>query len=336
MKLFNNAKILSSFLFCVFTCAILYFPGSVEALTLTPVRLEISGNPGDVLDHEITLINEGEETEIFYSSFANFAANGETGNPSFVNDNTGLATWMNVANSVSLSPGSSETINVSISIPKNAEPGGYFGAVFWGTAPEAQTSQEVSVTSKTGILILLSVNGEVKESGGILEFDIKDGKRVFTSLPVVFSYRFRNDGGDRVKPEGDINVRNMFGILDARISANKVEGNILPTQVRRFETTLVGSRKNASSEPREVKGFFAKAEYEWQNFALGRYTATISLSFGDSKQISEDKVSFWVFPWRFLALFSIILWLGFVSFRFLIRKYNARIIKKAGLQKTKK
>lgn len=336
MTLFKDGKILGILLVTVVFGAVISFPYRASALTLTPIRLEISGNPGETLNHEITLINEKDVQETFFSSFANFTANGETGNPSFTNDNTGIATWIEAPNSVSLAPGLSEIVNISITIPKNAEPGGYFGTIFWGTAPDIASPGEVSIGSKTGILILLSVNGDVKEEGGLLDFDTKDGKHFFSSLPIVFSYRFQNNGGDRIKPEGTILVRNTLRIKDAEFSANKVEGNILPTQIRRFETTLVGSRKNASEEPKNISGFFKKAKYEWQNFALGWYTARIELVFGDSAQKVEDKVSFFVFPWRFLIIFLVVVYGALRILKILLRKYNQRIIRQASLHNSSK
>ncbi len=333
MILFTNKQITSFLFVAVFFGGILYTPISAEALTLTPIRLEISGDPGETINHEITLINEGDVSENFYSSFANFTANGETGNPVFTSDNTGIATWIQAPYSVSLAPGLSEVVNITITIPENADPGGYFGTIFWGNKPEVTRPGEVSIGSKTGILILLSVNGDVKESGGLLDFDTKDGKKFFSSLPVTFSYRFQNNGDDRIKPEGNIVIRNTFRIKDAEFSANKVEGNILPTQIRQFETVFVGSGKHASQESRDVDGFFKKVKYERQNFALGWYTAKINLTFGESLQTAEDKVSFFVFPWRFLLMASIVGFGLFKGIAILIRRYNARIIRQANLQK---
>jgi hypothetical protein len=77
----NNKSILA--LFIVVVAGLFFCSNNVYALSLTPVRIEITGNPGDNVSKEITLINENDGDETYYSSFANFEASGDTGNPSF-------------------------------------------------------------------------------------------------------------------------------------------------------------------------------------------------------------------------------------------------------------
>ena len=181
--------------FFVFVIFFNFFTPKAHALTLTPIRIEISGDPGATLKEEVTLINERDTSETFYSSFANFEAQGETGNPAFVDPRDDLGTWIKAPSSITLAPRAQATVPFLITIPTNAEPGGHFAALFWGTIPPNQGAGQVSIGAKTGLLILLSVNGDVKVSGGILDFNTKSGKHFFESLPVDFVYKFRNNAG---------------------------------------------------------------------------------------------------------------------------------------------
>lgn len=149
----------------------LIFIQPVFALTISPVRVEISGDPGQTLHGEMELLNEQQESKTFYSSTANFEARGESGAPYFLPDaNTGLASWINVQDkNVVLKAGERKTVPFTIQIPQGTEAGGYFAAIFWGTSPP-QThggGQQVAVGGKLGVLILLSVTGEIKQ-GGVL------------------------------------------------------------------------------------------------------------------------------------------------------------------------
>ncbi len=288
---------------------------TAEALTLTPVRLELSGNPGETVTSEITLINDRDQQENFYSSYANFEAQGETGSPNFVDPTEGLGTWIKTDEVVALAAGTSKIVPVTITIPTNTEPGGYFAAVFFGTSnPNPSDAGTVSIGAKTGVLVLLRVNGEVDENGGILEFGTKDNTRFFTALPVNFYYRFQNTGGDRVKPEGDIEIKHFIGFTRAKVPANIVEGNVLPDQIRRFEATW--QSKNGSSVLPEKMTFFETIKYQWSNFAFGYYKANISLAYGESEQITESSVGVWIFPWQLLLTLIVALFI----IRFIWRK----------------
>ena len=232
--------------------------GRAHALTITPIRLEIAGDPGQVLSQEMTLINERDTQETYYSSYANFEAQGETGSPSFVDTKEDLGTWMTVPESVILPPKSSKIIPIKITIPKNADAGGHFAAIFWGTVPNNPTPGTVAIGAKTGILVLLRVNGAVNEKGGLLEFATKNKQTFYTALPVSFYYRFQNAGGDRIKPTGTVIMKNTIGITAKKISGNPVEGNILPNSIRKFETVWEGKDGPTPPDEKDQGNFFTK------------------------------------------------------------------------------
>ncbi len=322
----SNSFSRNAFLFLTAAIVLLYGV-KAEALTLSPVRFELTADPGATVSGEMVLTNERETTETYYSSFSNFEAQGESGSPNFITPTEGLGTWMSTQASLTLQSGESQIVPFQIKVPSDAEPGGNFAAIFWSTSPsDIGEGGAVVIGARTGILVLLSVNGEVEVSGGVTGYTTKDEKSYYESLPIEFVYRFRNDGGDRIKPEGDITIKNLFGFTKAVIPANTVEGNVLPTQIRRFETAWVGNGKNASTEPELIDGFFNKAKNEWRNFALGRFTATLDLTYGETEQKTQSKIAFWVFPWHFLIVFLVLLILALYTISKLMRAYNRWII----------
>lgn len=302
------------------------------AMTITPVRYEIEGNPGETITKEMTIVNDDKAPVTYYSSYANFEAQGESGSAAFIEPKDDIGTWIKTNDSIYLNPGEQKTVSFSISIPSNAEPGGHFGVIFWGNSPENDNGgKQLAVSAKTGLIILLSVKGDVKESGGLINFNTKEGKFWYNTLPVSFEYRFRNDGGDRIKPAGKISIRSFLFIPVKRLDANPMNGNILPDSTRRFSIDWVRNpRPEDYKMPSLIIGkFFSDASYQWKNFALGIYLAKLNINYGLHNQSDSRSVVFFVFPWQLIICLVIIIILIVFLGRKLIKRYNNYIINKA-------
>jgi hypothetical protein len=312
---------------------ILFYSNIASALTLTPIRYEVEGERGGTVNVEVTLLNETENAETYYISYSNFEAQGETGNPNFVDPTYGIGTWMSSPPVVDLMPGEAKTVPITINIPIDAEPGGHFGVVFWGTNPPVSEGNQVAIGAKTGLLVLLSVLGDVKEAGGIAGFGLKENKFFYNTLPVNFEYRFRNDGGDRIKPDGKISIRNTFYLPAEKLNANPVEGNILPGSTRRFEVPWVENPRESDyvAPKNPLSKFFDDALYQLKNFAFGFYFAKLSLSYGANMGMFQesDPKAFFVFPWQLLLVIAFILVIVFYFGGKLLARYNRHIIERA-------
>ena len=318
-----------------------FFSEQVAALTISPVRMEISGDPGQTVNGQIELFNEQNETKTFYSSSQNFEARGDSGAPYFLpNETKGLASWITVQESVSLKTSERKKITFSVQIPKDAEAGGYFAAILWGTSPAKQAGEgQVSIGGKLGVLILLSVSGEIKEGGGLLDLKIEEDGRFVNALPITFTYRFSNDGSERIKPSGELRIKNIFGFTKATLNANAQSGNVLPGSIRKFSVVWLEKNQVALDivsllETKEKVGFFATVKNQWYNFALGPYKAELNLVYGvlsEEQATNKAKASyrFFVVPWQLLSIIIIILVVIGCMFWFLLKKYNRWITKKA-------
>lgn len=308
----------------------------VFALTVSPARVEITGDPGTTLQGEIELFNEQEGTRTFFTSFENFEPSGDTGAPRFIGAKEGLATWIQSENKVFLESGVRVKVPYSIAIPANAEPGGHFAAIFFGSQePGVQGGGQVSVGGKIGVLVLLRVSGEVAEGGGLLEFSAKDKQRFFSMVPVTFTYRINNTGGDRVIPKGEIKIKNTLRLTSATLLANKSEGSILPSSARKFEVVWgeVSPPVNNTEQKTESPGFLEMAGKQWSDFHFGWYTANLNLSWGVTNQTANASYSFFVIPWQLLLIILIIVAItGFLG-KMGLKKYNRWIIAQATQQK---
>ena len=321
-------------LFALFVVIILFvfiYPNDIYALSLTPTRFELRGDPGEIITQEMFINNETGTAETYYSSFANFEAQGESGSPAFTDPKDDLGTWMSTdISSVYLPSKTNKIVPFTITIPKDAEPGGHFAVIFWGTTP-AGGDTGVSVGAKTGILVLLSVSGDVKEEAGLLNFNTKDNQFLYNTLPVSFEYRFKNAGGDRIKPQGKITIRDTIFFPADYVDANEVEGNVLPGSTRKFNIDWIKYERPASYvAPTQIfKNFFSKVNYQWKNFAMGLYSANLNLEYGLQAQHVQKTIFFFVFPWQLIIVMTLVLFIVLFGGWKIIKRYNKYIINKA-------
>ena len=297
---------------CFVALGSIFLAGQVSALTLSPVRMEVAGNPGQTVKGNLVIINDLKTVQTYYSSFSNFEADGTSGVPVFTGAAQGLATWISVPSKVDLQPGQQLNVPYAITIPSGATAGGYFAAIFWSTSPVALNSQ-VSVGSRTGTLVLLTVNGDIKINGAVSGFGANGG--MFDTVPVNFTYTFGNAGSDRVVPQGSVNVKTLGLWTAASLTANGSQGNVLPNSNRTFNVAWGNDHNN---------GFFAKVGKEWNNFHLGLYTADLSLSYGQDKTAAAS-YTFFMFPWQLLLVLLIVI----LAVILIVKKWDKWIVKKA-------
>lgn len=304
----------------------------VEAITISPPRLELAADPGSTVTGELNVTNDSQSDTVYYTQVENFEAGDETGNPQFVTTREGLATWVNVQSQVSVRAGEIKSVPFSVTVPRSAEPGGYFASIFVRTTPPPENGGEVSIGARLGTLILLRVNGEIEEGVNILEFATKGNQRFFTSLPIELYYRFQNTGADRVRPEGTILIKNLIGLTAKSLNANRPEGSVLPRSIRRFDSAWItaggGKEDSAIEVPTEtMDGFFSQAISQAKNFAFGYYTANLDIRYGENNSTASSTYRFFVIPWQLLSIVLVSLIIIWLILRIVLRAYTRRIIK---------
>ncbi len=297
--------------------------GVASALTISPAREELTGDKGESIAKTFLVINEQDTDQVLYTSVEAFDSQGESGTPNFTPGTDGLPSWITITDKVIVKKGERVTIPYSVTIPQDADAGGHFAAIFLSTVPPSADGGQVSVGAKVGMLILLKVTGEIKEEGGLSSFTIKEDKKVLTSVPIDFVYRFNNAGNDRVKPEGDIVIRNTLGMETARVSANQNQGNVLPGSVRRFDV-----RYGEGDAPSVSAPFFDHVKYQMNNLAVGMYTAELGLSFGNEGKANAS-ITYFMFPWQLLSVVLGLLIVVILLLMILVKKYNKWIIQQA-------
>ena len=240
-----------------------------------------------------------------------------------------MASWIEVEGGpISLLPDEQKIVPYTIHIPQNADPGGHYAAVFFATQPPQMSGSSIGLSGRLGTLVLLTVSGDIKEEGKIVEFSTKDNKSFYEHLPVSFSLLFANSGNVHLKPQGEIKITNSFGGLSEKIPFNREEmdgsKNVLPNTSRHLEA--VWSRGPLQTEG---NGFIDKLNYEISNFALGRYKATINVGYGTQGKTAVAVATFWVFPWHLILVVSLAAAILISMLVAAIKNYNNWIVKQA-------
>ncbi|HSW66171.1 MAG TPA: DUF916 domain-containing protein [Bacillota bacterium] len=293
-----------------------------DALKISPVRMDIVMDPGTTKVVEVFITNLTSVPATLHPAINDFVASGdETGKPNIMLDENQFAPthsfkqFVSPLANINLKGGEQRTVAVAVNIPKTAAGGGYYGAIRFAPANtnEAGGQKNLNLSASVGTIVLLKVNGEIKESVNLASLDVRKNNvpgSFFTKKDGLQAVaRFQNIGNVQVEPFGKIVVK-RFGKQVAQIEINNTDprGSVLPDSIRRFQTPLA----NLSS--------------------FGKYTMEANFGYGTQGQLITAKRTFYIIPLS-LILTGVGILLALIVLIFvlprMIRSYNRRIIRKA-------
>lgn len=292
-------------------------PGSGQALEIGPPLINLSADPGETVTANISLRDISTTSLFVTGTFNDFVAGGEDGTPKILLEEDevspySMKAWVEPITPLTLESREIKNLVLTINVPADAAPGGYYGVVrFTGTPPDLEGAG-VSLAASLGSLVLLKVSGDAKESLAIEEFSVnKSGitGTIFEAAPLNFVERIKNDGNIHQQPSGLVTIKDMFGNVVATLGVNQPPRDVLPGSTRKFEQpldqTVIGDK-----------------------VLFGYYTAELNINYGDGESATSS-TSFWVIPYTWIGIGILVLVGGFLGIRFLIKRYNNHIIKKA-------
>lgn len=289
-----------------------------QALEIAPPVLNLKADPGEVVKTTISLRDVSTSPLVVRNQINDFVAAGEDGTPKLLIDENGnaqsspysLKDWVQPLPQFTLQPREVNQLPVTIRVPANAAPGGYYAVVRFTASPPGLDGNGVSLSASLGTLILLRVNGDAKEGMKVEEFSAtKNGSPnwLFESAPINFITRLKNEGSSHEQPTGQAAVKDMFGNAVANINFNLSRNNILPGSIRKFEQPLDSS----------VIG---------NRVLFGRYTADLTMSYGTQGQTMTASTSFWVIPYRLIGFAILLIIIAFVVIRIALKRYTERVV----------
>lgn len=294
-------------------------PLTGQALEIGPPVLNLTANPGDTLHSSIELRDISSSSLVVTNQVNDFTAQGEDGTPKVILDPSitspySFKTWLASIPTINLKSRDVKTVPITIVVPQNASPGGYYGIVrFTGTAPQVNGTG-VSLNASLGALIFIRVKGTAQENVSISEFSSNNGKGAtdfFQSTPFSFLVRLQNNGNLYEQPTGLITITDMFNHTVATLPVNEGQSIILPQTIRKFNVSLDSS----------VLG---------DKVLFGKYHAHLDVTYGaNSQKISRD-MNFTVLPVGLMLGGAILVIILIVILGFAIRRYNKYIVSRAG------
>jgi hypothetical protein len=254
-----------------------------------PGKIEINLDPGQSKSFELTVSNRLGTDKTFVVHEEDFIGSnnpnetyrllGNDRGPYSLKDYVKMATT-----SVFVSHGTKTRIPITVSVPRNAQPGGYYGSVIVGTATEVKRETDTNgistvnpIVTQIGVMIFVRISGPVNESGKLVDFSISNKKNIIWDPGSVrFQLMFKNEGNIHLKPSGTITINNMIGSNVANIDVDPWFA--MPDSLR-FR------------------------EVEWKpNFLFGRYVAHATIGRGYGNLSDDMEIVFWVIPWKLILI----------------------------------
>lgn len=275
-----------------------------------PTRFVVEVDPGEERTVEIQLTSREGEPRSYSVQVEDFSVSDDgTDNIQFYAGSDGpfsARSWVTPAvTSLSLRHGERAFIPVTVKVPKNASVGDHYSVVLFERQPTGEVKGGFSLLSRVGALLLVTVKGDLIREGEMQNFWTK--KSIYWTLPAQFSIQYRNTGTVHLVPAGHVEIKNIFGITVDDIPVK--DWYVLRNSTRRRDIL-------------------------WQpKFALGRYTATMTLNSAGQKSEVVQSVSFWMIP----ALPVLLALLAIFTVSFLVQAFLSHFeIRKRGKKEQKR
>ena len=316
MKYFKTKAAIAMFLIVCMTsiaCSFLgMYPVAAEELKTTgnsgisvsPPMVELLAEKGKTYSQKIKVSNPSNTVIELYPISMNFTSDGEGGQPKFVAAESGdekysLATWIKVSQTnIAVAPQQIVEFEYVINVPRNAEPGGHYGVIFFSTQPQetSGSSTRVSISSMVGSLIMLSVDGAISESAMVQDFWFP---KIIFSGALNISTKIANTGNIHLKPTGEVDITGILTSDKTSITFNSVRGNILPDSTRAFyDNWAFNKYKN-----------------------IGPHRIDLKILYGEGGKSLNASRTVWILPWwLIITIFLIIVAIIIIIFSIKRRK----------------
>jgi hypothetical protein len=271
-----------------------------------PGRAELVVRPGESVTTFISVANRISDGRVFDLSVEDIAGSADASQSVvLLGDIRGPYTIKNYIsfpeNTFTLDLGERARIPVTITIPADAEPGGFYGSVLISTirsSVEEETTQSARspIIARIGTLFFVTVPGEVNRSGAVTDFTIKNKKWWYEKGPIDFNILYENTGSIHLNPYGEVRIKNLF---DEEVGFVEIDPWFtLPQSLR-------------------------TREFSWNRELLfGRYTATAFINRGYDDVVDEVSIAFWVLPWKIIGGVFLVVFILLFGIRAFFRSFE--------------
>ncbi len=219
-------------------------------LTVSPVKKEITAQPGERVEFTVTLINHtAEDLELLVYPMDFFIK--PDGSYEFHEPDHytySCSRWIEIPRGrLSLSPRAQHEEPFALQVPPDAEPGGHFAVLFFQDASEPPPGTGVKPTYRIGSLILVTVPGDIVRQAEIRSLSVdsdllslwgppEGGEGGWPARSMKYRLEVENTGNVHLTIQAALTYRAAVGLGSGSVDLG--EFTILPGTVRRFEGYL--------------------------------------------------------------------------------------------------
>lgn len=285
-----------------FIIVIIVFPQWCFAFSVSPQAQDIELLPGGSTQSSVIIENDSEESANYHLDLYNVIIGRDITDLSFTKFTSSVDLNLTApSEGVFVLSKSSGIATIQIVATNDAKPGVYIYAV---SAEETKKENDGIVVSPALVsLLFVTVEGEMEEAVEWTQFSA--GKRLYWSLPIVFSYTIKNSGERIVQPSGAITIESWTGREVGMIDVNKQKYRTPGNHTRSYEA-LWGIESDSLLD--NVNLFF-------RQFAVGSYTARLAVQPWTGGEPYNQEISFTVIPWLHILVLIIVIIVLLVSIK---------------------
>jgi hypothetical protein len=284
----------------------------------SPLPIKLTAQPGQTVQTELRLKNQGTEPETIKVGLMKFGASGEEGQPNLFDITTkdSYASWVHFSPQQFVAqPNVWLSVKMTINVPKDAALG-YYMAVTFSRSSQPGEKQATNLKGAVATLVLLDVKSpNEKRALQIVSFTSNHG--LYEYLPTTFKVKLHNSGNIYIAPAGNIFIQRGNTVVDT-LNFNEAGGSILPQSNRTFsldwksgfplfKDRIVNDKPvyDKHGPKRDLKWDFTQVN----KFRFGRYSAKLLVVYdnGTHDVPMEATLNFWVLPWKAMLLGLVVL-----------------------------
>lgn len=242
-----------------------------QGFTIFPAKLSLTVDKGQVYNGVISVTNAGDSRVLVITDIQDVLPTPGGSGFNYLPKAPGITSlveWIKINEKpFELNPDEKKDVSFSITVPSDASPGSRFAVLFFATGSSG--GGQLNVSARAGSVILLTVPGDVKQTGEVLNFILS--KFIWNNRPTGFKFDFQNTGTVYFEPKGLITITNMFGkkIVDIPVAGQVV----LPTGMKSIGAT-----------------------WETPGYLFGIYKAHLAVSVTGGGEIATKDATFFAMP----------------------------------------
>lgn len=305
------------------------------ALSIVPKK-NYTVEPGKTVNDTLLIRNLDSERQLFLSlRVVDFTYTDDGGTPKLMLDEDApptlwsLRSHLTLPESVTIEPGSSQTIDMSVTIPRNQGGGSLYSAIVYSSGSSEGGNVGLSASGVT--LVFADVPGPVKEdltlkNLGVYDTATKKYLRFMATEPQRIAYTLENKGNVTASPVGSVTLRSMFGKEIKIADINPNQSLALIGQTRTYEACIKLKKADVDFNGSRSEATTCAEPQLWP----GYYKVTLDGFYGRNGNDTKELLGtayFWYLPWWFIAIVIAVLLV--VSYqvwkivRYIRRKGNA-------------